>query len=75
MGTKNKPDVHYDVKLDSLAPDEPFFILRAQDLFSNHLVMQWAAMAEMVGVDQRKVEAARDCARAMEKWIHRRIPD
>lgn len=54
---------------------EPFFVIRAQDVFSVSLVKQWAELAESAGVSPHKVENARQCARAMRNWPTKKIPD
>lgn len=54
---------------------EPYFVLRAQDAFSGHLVKLWADMAEAAGTPHDKVVNARECARAMRNWPKKKIPD
>lgn len=54
---------------------EPYFVLRAQDAFSGHLVKLWADMAEAAGTGLNKVQNARECARAMKNWPKKKIPD
>jgi len=61
--------------LGKAAPDEPVFILRAQDMFSCGLVEAWACAAEQRGVDAVKVKEARQLAVKMRAWPKRRIPD
>lgn len=60
--------------LVDVAPNEPFFILRASDLLADYLVEQWAKNAESHGCDPRKVKAARDKANEFRAWPGRRYP-
>jgi len=58
--------------------DEPLFVLRAQDDLAPEVVQLWALNATMRGATKDKVEAARECARAMREWqrLHgSKIPD
>lgn len=61
--------------LHKLQPNEPFFVLRAQDLLAPHLVEQWAMNAEKQGCDPAKVQEARRCALHMMAWKGRKYPD
>ncbi len=54
---------------------EPYFVLRAQDVFAAGLVKRWAELSESGGVTPHKVENARQCARAMRNWPTKKIPD
>lgn len=54
---------------------EPYFVIRAQDVFSAALVKQWVELAESAGVPPHKVQNARECARAMRNWPTKKIPD
>jgi len=57
-------------------PDEPVFVLRGQDLHAPYAVRQWAeAAAVMLGRDHPKVLEAIQCARTMEQWPNRKLPD
>lgn len=61
---------------ENAAPDEPLFVLRSTDPFSAPLVRRWANMAEMSeAVPREKVDEARKCADAMERWPQRKYPD
>lgn len=51
-----------------LDPDEPCFVLRAGDLLAPETLLKWAAGAEEYGVDSRRVQAARRCAKQMNAW-------
>ena len=71
MATKNQGVPCYD----KAAPDEPIFVLRAQDLLAPVLVRAWAFMAAQFGVNSNKVEEAKDVAKKMIGWRTRRLPD
>lgn len=61
--------------LGKAAPDEPVFILRAQDIHAAGLVEQWAQLAEEDGCPHNKVSEARALADQMRKWPNRKYPD
>src|SRR5436190_23199118 len=66
MGTKNNPG-----KFDCYAkadPDEPIFVLRANDPLAPFLVDAWAKACASGHHDPAKVVEARDCAQAMRNW-------
>ena len=71
MATKRVGVLCYD-KAD---PDEPIFVLRAQDALAADTVRFWASQANLRGVDQAKVNEAHKCAAAMEKWPIHKLPD
>lgn len=73
MGTKSNPG-KFDC-LAKLGPDEPFFVLRAQDKMAPFLVRQWVTRAERHAVNPEKIAEARAIATAMEQWPGRRVPD
>lgn len=51
-----------------LDPTVPAFVLTAEDFMAPDYVLQWAAAAEAMGMDNRRVQAARLCARRMNEW-------
>ena len=63
-----------DPVIRHLAPNEPFFVLRASDLLADYLVEAWARNAETHGCDPKKVAAAREKAREMRAFSPRRYP-
>jgi hypothetical protein len=67
MGTKNNPGA-YDCYANA-DPDEPMFVLLARDPSASLLVGLWAFIRERMGENPSKVEEARVCAEAMEKWL------
>lgn len=71
MGTKNKPGA-YDCYAHA-DPDEPMFVLLARNPSASLLVGLWALIRERTGEDPEKVEEARACADAMEKWLREHI--
>jgi hypothetical protein len=73
MSTKDRPG-----KFDcyaKLAPDEPFFVLRAQDAEAADLVEAWAIRAGSLGCDSDKVLEAKQTAEDMRRWHTRKNPD
>jgi hypothetical protein len=74
MGTKNHPD-KFDVDMEKLDPDEPYFILRANDELASDLVELWGIRANSMGVDHDKVLSAHACADLMRRWHKRKRPD
>jgi hypothetical protein len=60
---------------DKADPDEPIFVLRAQDALAARTVLFWAEEANKAGADSSKVAEARKCAAAMEKWPIHKLPD
>ena len=58
-----------------MSPDEPRFTLRGQDRIAAMLVALWAMIADLVGVNQNKVQGAHEIAVAMRAWHPRKIPD
>ncbi len=56
-------------------PDEPVFILRAQDAHAADLVDQWAIWARSTGCPSDKVMEAKNIAEAMRHWPIRKHPD
>jgi hypothetical protein len=51
------------------APDEPMFVLLARDPSASLLVGLWALIRDKLGEDDEKIEEARVCADAMERWL------
>lgn len=75
MATKEQGDTCYD----RAAPDEPIFVLRAQDIIAPEIVREWAFRAKKAGVPKEKVDEARRLADQMEDWQiendRRKVPD
>jgi hypothetical protein len=61
--------------LRRLAPDEPVFPLRAQDVSADKFVDSWADLAAAFGCTDRTISEARECAEAMRNWPQRKRPD
>lgn len=55
--------------------DEPIFVLRGQDCLANNVVEFWAREAESVGVNEEKIQEARNCGHAMQMWPQGKVPD
>jgi hypothetical protein len=73
MGTLNQPGA-FDC-LKNLKPDEPYFLLRGQDLLAPAIVRRWAAHAAEAGVNPAKVAEAERIAYDMERYQDRKVPD
>jgi len=58
----------------SLNPEEPLFILRAQDCIAGDTVREWATRAYEIGTPEEKVNEAMMLAKEMDQWKPRRIP-
>ena len=56
-------------------PDEPVFILRAQDAHAAELVEQWAIWARGTGCPSDKVNEAFALAEEMRRWPVHKNPD
>lgn len=56
-------------------PNEPIFILRAQDKLAATLVRTWADLARKHGCPDEKVIEAYDIAFKMAHWPNRKFPD
>lgn len=61
--------------LGKAKPDEPVFILRAQDMLAPDLVDQWAIWANQHGCNWDKVREAKVLAQEMREWPQRKYPD
>lgn len=61
--------------LGKARPDEPVFILRAQDILAADLVDTWATQAQLLGCPWDKVREAKELAQAMREWPQRKNPD
>lgn len=59
----------------SLPPDEPLFLLRAQDNLAFPTVAIWACRARANGVSQQKAAGALQVAMAMKDWPNKKVPD
>lgn len=73
MGTKRHPG-KYDC-LAKVHPDEPIFILRAQDTEAADLVELWAIRAKAAGCHNDKTREAMDTAEEMRAWPKQKKPD
>lgn len=57
--------------LAKAAPNEPIFILRAQDTLAPSCVEAWADLAAALGTPFAKVREARELAEKMKRWQRR----
>lgn len=63
-------------KIDSgdLSPDEPLFVLRAQDVLSSRVVREWAKHASATVCPAVRIEEALNLASLMDDWPIKQIP-
>lgn len=73
MGTKLEQG-DYDC-LAKLAPNEPFFVLRGQDLSAPYLVDAWVDVNRNKGCPPEKLAEAQRVADAMRSWPNRKHAD
>jgi hypothetical protein len=75
MTTKEEGDSCYE----KAEPDEPIFVLRAQDILAPEMVREWAYRAAVLGSPREKIVEARKLADRMEDWQiehgRRKVPD
>ncbi len=60
--------------LENTKPNEPIFILRAQDKSSPILILNWMA-ENFENLSHQRLSEAFDTAMAMKKWPNRKHPD
>lgn len=70
-----RPDYDQLIKVSSLAPGEPVFVIRAQDECAGDAVRAWAALAWNASVPAEVVELALQQADRMDKWPVKKAPD
>jgi hypothetical protein len=75
MGLRSDEESNPKSCLRKAAPNEPIFVLRAQDRIAPFAVRYWAAQAERWGAPREKVDEAIELAKAMENWPTRKNPD
>ena len=73
MSTKSRSN-QFDC-YDKIGPDEPFFILRAQDAEAADLVELWALRAKAAGCPLDKINEALATCEEMRRWPKRKCPD
>ena len=56
-------------------PNEPVFVIRAQDTVSGDTVRAWADLAERAGVSPSMVAMAREHAKRMDEWPTKKLAD
>jgi len=61
--------------LGKAADDEPVFVIRAQDMFSEGTIWSWTSRAAKENCNPQKIEEALQTAAAMAKWPHKKLPD
>lgn len=70
-----RQDYDQTVKLSSLQPGEPIFVLRAQDAAAADAVRAWAAIAHGLGAPAEALEMALQQADRMAAWPDKKAPD
>ena len=75
MGKRLKDGTWQDSYLDKVKPEEPIFVLRAQDKLAPALIREWCRQARAHGLGYKKGQEALMCADEMEKWSNRKFPD
>lgn len=63
------------IKVQSLAPGEPTFLLRARDAVAAAAVRAWASLAYEAGAPTEALELALQQADAMEAWPDKKTPN
>jgi hypothetical protein len=58
-----------------IPPEEPVFLLRAQDASAAQAVKYWIALNRANGADPDTLANARQVAEAMEAWPTKKTPD
>jgi hypothetical protein len=61
--------------LGKAADDEPVFVLVAHDCISDEAITHWVILARAMGVNNNKVQMARQASEEMLHWHTRKIPD
>ncbi len=75
MGYRNLDGTWHDRCLEKVKPNEPIFVLRAQDKYAPALLRLWADLADSTGCPAHKVQEVRNTADEMETWPTRKYPD
>jgi hypothetical protein len=75
MGKRLADGTWQDSCLAKIKPEEPIFVLRAQDKLAPALVEDWADRAATHGCSAEKVAEARTTAAAMRDWPTKKYPD
>ncbi len=73
--TAGRPDYDEMIKVRSLKPGEPYFVVRAQDSLSGAAVRAYAALAFDAGAPVALVESALKLADAMDAFGPKKLPD
>lgn len=74
MGIKRDELTNPNSCLNKADPEEPIFVLRAQDLLAPIVIRLWADLARANKTDEEKVQEAKRLAFSMEQWTNRRYP-
>lgn len=70
-----RADYDAGIKLATLTPEEPIFVLRAGDVCAPAAVRAWAALAHAAKTPIAALEMALQQADRMERWPTRKRPD
>ncbi|HEV2365192.1 MAG TPA: hypothetical protein VGS12_13455 [Caulobacteraceae bacterium] len=68
-----RADLDATLRAPTLAPGEPVFLLRGQDLIAPDVVRYWASLAYANGVHPAVIEQALSQADALERWAPRKL--
>jgi len=63
-----------DVKVEGIPKNEPIFILRAQDVFSVHMLKVYRGLRESSG-DLKGVRALNVTIEEFKNWNFKKVPD
>jgi hypothetical protein len=69
------PTKSTDETLRKTGPDEPIFVLRAQDRSAPAVIFMWRVFGFFAGVPAAKRRAAKTVADEMRGWRTRKTPD
>jgi len=75
MATKQRELENRSSAINKAAPDEPVFVLRAQDKLASGLVRIWAGLAALDGTPPERVREALELAALMDAWHTHKHPD
>lgn len=70
-----RPDYDGAIRIASLQPGEPYFVIRAQDAVAGDAVRAWAGLAHEAGAPAEALELALQQADRMDAWPSKKKPD
>ncbi len=60
--------------LAKVLPDEPIFVLRAQDMTAPEAILEWIRL-NLKTAPTQKITEALNCVSDMRRWPNRKMPD